>query len=253
MRSPFSRIATRDEALKAITVASGWFFAFGALAALIGLILAGLAIQPDQKSYLPAWASLDIAIQYLLAAAIVLAFAAVLSHYKSRIAAVILLAYSTLNLVAIFITPQPARPPVNSILGAVAVWAGARACLATFRLHGRLQREAVRQEPIAGFRNEPRADFISYQRGGVESTEATAAAARAVPEYDRTRWAALLKYDDDIARVAARIRPLGERWVDELAHAYLALNDKQYLKRIEERIFADARAEAATARARRDY
>ena len=54
--------------------------------------------------------------------------------------------------------------------------------------------------------------------------------------------------DDELAIVAGRISPLGERWLDELAHAYLTLNDKKYLRKIEEKIFADAREEAARSR-----
>lgn len=59
----------------------------------------------------------------------------------------------------------------------------------------------------------------------------------------------LLKYDDEIAILARRIHDrLGQRWVDELAHAYLTLNDKSYLSRIEEKIHAAARAESARSR-----
>lgn len=59
---------------------------------------------------------------------------------------------------------------------------------------------------------------------------------------------ALLKYDDDLAKAAGRISPLGERGLDELARAYLVLNDKSYLQKIEEKIFAEAQAERAPSR-----
>jgi hypothetical protein len=61
--------------------------------------------------------------------------------------------------------------------------------------------------------------------------------------FDVEKWNALLRYDDDIAKVAEKLRPLGDKWVDELARAYLVLNDKQYLPSIVQKIIADARKE----------
>lgn len=65
----------------------------------------------------------------------------------------------------------------------------------------------------------------------------------AAAEFDRVKWNALLQYDEDIASVAARLRPLGERWLDDFASSYLALNDKQYLPAIEQKIVSAAKAE----------
>ena len=79
----------------------------------------------------------------------------------------------------------------------------------------------------------------------MESAAAAAAVKRPGAPYDKQKWAALVKYDDEIAIVANRIRPLRKEWEDELARAYLALNDKSYLARIEEKIRADARTETA--------
>jgi hypothetical protein len=62
--------------------------------------------------------------------------------------------------------------------------------------------------------------------------------------FDRGRWDALAKYDPDIAPVVERVRPLGQKWIDELATSYLALNDKTYLASIEQKIAAAAKAEA---------
>ncbi len=56
--------------------------------------------------------------------------------------------------------------------------------------------------------------------------------ARHADDYDHAKWAALVKYDEDIAAAENIIRPLGQRWVDELARSYLALGDKAYLKKI---------------------
>jgi hypothetical protein len=61
--------------------------------------------------------------------------------------------------------------------------------------------------------------------------------------YDKTKWNALLKYDDQIALVAEKLKPLGQRWVDEFASSYLALNDKSYLPQLVHKIIAAAKDE----------
>jgi hypothetical protein len=61
--------------------------------------------------------------------------------------------------------------------------------------------------------------------------------------FDREKWNALIKYDQDIAMLAAKLRPLGDKWVEELARAYLVLNDKQYLPGIVKKIIEDAKNE----------
>lgn len=76
-----------------------------------------------------------------------------------------------------------------------------------------------------------------------------AASSAAVTEqqfaYDRDKWNALLKYDDDIAMVAEKLKSLGPKWTDEFASSFLALNDKKYLSNIVQKIIAEARKEAA--------
>jgi hypothetical protein len=71
---------------------------------------------------------------------------------------------------------------------------------------------------------------------------------RAGKPYDTEKWNALIKYDKDIAMVAQKIQPLGEKWMSEFARAFLALNDKRYLPDIVQRIIAEAREEADRAR-----
>lgn len=61
--------------------------------------------------------------------------------------------------------------------------------------------------------------------------------------FDRTKWNALLEYDKDLSAAAARIRPFGDKWLDEFAAAFLALNDKQYLSEIVDRILSRAEVE----------
>jgi hypothetical protein len=70
------------------------------------------------------------------------------------------------------------------------------------------------------------------------------------PSYDRVKWAALVRYDADIARIVAALQPHGQKYVDELASAYLALNDKQYLSMLVQKIVADAQQERAQSQRR---
>ena len=61
--------------------------------------------------------------------------------------------------------------------------------------------------------------------------------------FDRARWNALKEYDADIAAVARELEPLGQRWIDEFAASYLALNDKAYISSIVSKITARATEE----------
>lgn len=54
---------------------------------------------------------------------------------------------------------------------------------------------------------------------------------------------ALMKYDDEIAMVVEKLKPLGQKWVDEFVHSYVVLNDKSYLPSLVQKIIAGARAE----------
>ena len=62
--------------------------------------------------------------------------------------------------------------------------------------------------------------------------------------FDRAKWNALVQYDKDISTIAQRLQPLGQKWLDEFASSYLALNDKSYLLEIENKIVLAAKAEA---------
>jgi hypothetical protein len=63
--------------------------------------------------------------------------------------------------------------------------------------------------------------------------------------YDRDKWDALVDYDPDLARLEDILRPYGQKYIDQLASAYLALNDKDYLPMIMKKIVATAREDAA--------
>ena len=59
--------------------------------------------------------------------------------------------------------------------------------------------------------------------------------------YDRREWRALLRSDADILRLAKILESYGQKYVDEFAAAYLAVNDKDYLPMILQKIIASAR------------
>jgi hypothetical protein len=61
--------------------------------------------------------------------------------------------------------------------------------------------------------------------------------------FDRAKWDALIQYDKDIAAAVEQLRPLGKKWLDELAAAFLVLNDKTYLPKIVDQISTRARTE----------
>ena len=63
--------------------------------------------------------------------------------------------------------------------------------------------------------------------------------------YDKAKWKALVEYDPDISRVVSALSPYGQKYVDQLATGYLALNDKNYLPMIVQKILATARDDAA--------
>ncbi|MGD0023688.1 MAG: restriction endonuclease [Xanthobacteraceae bacterium] len=69
--------------------------------------------------------------------------------------------------------------------------------------------------------------------------------------FDRAKWNALLKNDPDIRMVADKLRQVGEKWVDEFAATYLAVNDKNSLRSIVMGIIADARKEDEAKRSAR--
>jgi hypothetical protein len=65
--------------------------------------------------------------------------------------------------------------------------------------------------------------------------------------YDRERWRLLLRNDADISRLVTALAPYGQKYVDELAAAYLALNDKDHLPMILREIIASARRDSRVA------
>jgi len=68
-------------------------------------------------------------------------------------------------------------------------------------------------------------------------------AKRAPTNFDRARWDALLKRDPQLATVANKLGPLGQKWVNKFAAEYLAINDRNHLPTLVSEIIADARKE----------
>lgn len=67
----------------------------------------------------------------------------------------------------------------------------------------------------------------------------------APPSYDLAKWNALVQYDADIKRIFDALAPFGQKYVDEFAQAFMALNDKNYLPQIVETILATAKSDAS--------
>ena len=65
------------------------------------------------------------------------------------------------------------------------------------------------------------------------------------PTYGINKWNALIQYDPDIKRVVDALAPFGQKYVDEFAQAFMAIDDKNYLPQIIEKILATAKADAA--------
>jgi len=63
--------------------------------------------------------------------------------------------------------------------------------------------------------------------------------------YDLKKWQALLHYDADIKRVADALAPYGQRYLDQFAEAFMAINDKNYLPQIIQTILSTAKTDAA--------
>ena len=61
---------------------------------------------------------------------------------------------------------------------------------------------------------------------------------------DRERWRELMSTDSDLARLAEVLAPFGQKYVEELAAAYLVSNDKKYLPMIVQNIIASARKDS---------
>jgi hypothetical protein len=67
--------------------------------------------------------------------------------------------------------------------------------------------------------------------------------------YDKGKWNALVEFDPEIARIEAILRPHGQKYIDQLATAYLTLNDKNKLPDIIKKIVETAKRDSAEAAA----
>jgi len=125
----------------------------------------------------------------------------------------------------------PYRPEVLWLGGVLLFVGGARYALSYTFSENHSQEHHPQEQPGA-LRNafgEP----VGYQ----DETQAAS--------YDVKKWQALLRYDDEVARIAALFEPLGRKWSDKFAADYLAINDKAYLGEIARRLMAEVKAERA--------
>jgi hypothetical protein len=58
------------------------------------------------------------------------------------------------------------------------------------------------------------------------------------------KWSSLVASDEDLSRVVKILAPFGQKYVDQLARAYVVFNDKAYLPTILNMIIASARKDA---------
>jgi hypothetical protein len=66
--------------------------------------------------------------------------------------------------------------------------------------------------------------------------------------YDVRKWRDIIQHDQALAAVAENLRPLGDKWVDEFARNYLAINDKKYTWSIVRKVIEDAKQEKEQSR-----
>jgi hypothetical protein len=245
MRRWFSALKNKEDARVAIRGCAVVFFGLAAMQVAVAAWIYLATSEVRRYARIADGAVFD----YLSVAFLIAVLAGFLRAFQSRVAAVFLLLVSGTILISSFASAATHGPRNGSVFVAlVAVVVAVRAIYATVKFRRFIsQKEMGRGSPEQPSPSQPTkaaaADFISHPRAGVE---ATAAPRSPIPkDYDRQKWDALLKYDDQIAAAANRVRRLRGRWEDELARAYLILNDKSYLRKIEDKIYAEERAEAA--------
>jgi hypothetical protein len=62
--------------------------------------------------------------------------------------------------------------------------------------------------------------------------------------YDLKKWNALIQYDPDLKRISDALTPYGQKYLDQFAQAFLAINDKNYLPQIVQTILETAKVDA---------
>jgi hypothetical protein len=67
--------------------------------------------------------------------------------------------------------------------------------------------------------------------------------------YDSKKWNTLIQYDPDLTRIADALAPYGQKYLDQFAEAFLAINDKNYLPQIVQTILETAKMDAAASTA----
>lgn len=225
MRFWFSRITDQADARRVIKSSSTAFFLLAAMQIGVAVILTAAGTKPGAYLGFPP----DAAINYLVTAGFVIMLASMLRRYNSRVAAAVLL-FVFLGIAATTPINSAGNTPSGNLgLAIIAIFIAIRAIYATTNFHG-----------------------LAAENGEQVLSDAPSTGPVPRPEepvrpkpYDVDKWEAIVKYDDDIAMVEQKLRPLGEKWVDEFARAFLILNDKKYLAAIVQKIIKAAREEAA--------
>jgi hypothetical protein len=146
------------------------------------------------------------------------------------IAIVIMLGF---GLVGYFVAKSKGKQPI--------LWA---VICALFPLIGLIILAFLRPE-ISTAQSSPSYDLMAFDRAA--PLQKTPAPALTLPAdgkeavYDTKKWGALVQIDKDIAEAVSKVRAVGDRYVDQLAAAYLTLNDKSYLAAIVDKVLEKAR------------
>jgi hypothetical protein len=211
MRFWFSKVATKDDARYLIRRCAALF----SILATAQLGFAALILSSPEARAL-ARVPPHAIFNFIAAGSVMAILAALLVLARSRTAAISLFAISALiTATAPINNPDQYRPGALA-LGILAIGIAIRAIQATFTFQKR----------------------------------AAAASAAQARLYDVGKWKAVLKNDKQIAKLANNLQPLGDKWVDEFARSYLAIDDKKHVWHIVQKIITDARVEALRARAR---
>ena len=221
MRFWFSKITSREDASDRIKLYSYLFFLLAAVQIIVGIMI--ISSPAEVRRFVSL--SPDAALNYLATAAIVVVLSFILWVLRSRVAAVILLLLCILITGLTAVNTAAKAPSGNLFIALMAVVLAVRSVQATFKFHGHVASSDPSAEPPANHKP-------------AESPPP------APKPYDIEKWEALVKYDDEISIVAEKLRPLGEKWIDEFARSYLILNDKKYLLSIVQKIIKAAREEA---------
>jgi hypothetical protein len=91
---------------------------------------------------------------------------------------------------------------------------------------------------------EPKLALVSSEEDADQQQNASSPQSYDEETYDKEKWNSLVENDPDFSRLVKVLALYGQKYVDELAKAYLVLKDKDYLPMILEKIVTTAKIDA---------